>query len=115
MILSSDSFGADRIRLTARPESFGAVTRCPHGADVYKRQPSLSPADTARGLALDNLGNVLVTGGGNHNYGAFQYETFKLDTNGNYLWTNFYPSVVTGNSIATSIVVDLGNNAYVTG
>jgi hypothetical protein len=77
--------------------------------------PSSSPADTARGLALDNLGNVLVTGGGNHNCGAFQYETFKLDTNGNYLWTNFYPSVVTGNSIATSIVVDLGNNAYVTG
>jgi hypothetical protein len=82
---------------------------------VFARDPSLSPADTARGLALDNLGNVLVTGGGNHNYGAFQYETFKLDTNGNYLWTNFYPSVVTGNSIATSIVVDQGNNAYVTG
>jgi Beta-propeller repeat len=68
----------------------------------------------AYGLVLDHDGNVLVTGE-NVYYFPGCYGTYKLSTNGAYVWTNVFPSVVVNPSVATSIAVDSANNAYVTG
>jgi len=77
--------------------------------------PTGNVSSLAQGAVLDNLGNVLVTGGFTYYFPNNCYGTYKLDTNGNYLWTNLYPSVESGNSVATSIAVDQANNVYVTG
>jgi hypothetical protein len=80
---------------------------------------ALNPTDDgfsqARGLALDNYGNVFVTGENAYDYPNTSYGSYKLNTNGGYVWTNLYPNVVTGSSVATSIAVDSANNSYVTG
>jgi hypothetical protein len=69
----------------------------------------------AHGLALDKIGNVVVTGRNAYYYPSYCYGTYKLDTNGNYLWGSLYPKAAAGNSTATSIVVDKSNDIYVTG
>jgi hypothetical protein len=70
----------------------------------------------AHGMALGNQGNLLLTGGYAYAYPfKFTYGTYKLDTNGNCLWTNFYPTSPSANSTATAITVDQADSAYVTG
>jgi hypothetical protein len=80
---------------------------------------ALNPTDDvfslARGLALDNYESVFVTGEKAYDDANTAYGTYKLNTNGGYVWTNLYPNVVTGSSVATSIAVDFANNSYVTG
>jgi hypothetical protein len=66
-------------------------------------------------MVIDNIGNILVTGGNDYDYPNNMYGTYKIDTNGNYLWGKTYSPVVTGNSVATSIAVDQADSAYVTG
>ena len=78
--------------------------------------PTGSIASVACGIALDSQGNLLLTGGFAYTYpDQYSYATYKLDTNGGYVWTNFYPTTPVGNGTATSIAVDQGDNAYVTG
>jgi hypothetical protein len=69
----------------------------------------------AYGLALDNLANVIVTGKNAFNYPSTSYGTYKVNTNGVYVWTNLYPKVVVGSNVAASIAIDSANNCYVTG
>ena len=67
------------------------------------------------GIALDNQGNAFVTGNNAYQYPSTQYGTYKIDANGPYDWTNLYPALASGVSVATAIAVDLANNVYVTG
>jgi hypothetical protein len=69
----------------------------------------------SRALGLDKCGSVLVTGANDYYDPNRCYGTYKLSTNGLYLWTNLYPSVVVNSSVATSIEADQFNNSYVTG
>jgi len=64
---------------------------------------------------LNNYENVLVTGDDAYDYPNTSYGTYKVKMDGAYVWTNLYPKVVTGSSVATSIAVDSVNNSYVTG
>jgi hypothetical protein len=77
--------------------------------------PTDNVSSMSHGMALDSQGNVVVTGGSTYYFPNNQYGTYKLGTNGNYLWGSFYPTQSSGNSVATSIAVDQGNNLYVTG
>ncbi len=78
------------------------------------RDPDFSVAESAaHALALDHLGNVIVTGTDAHYVPNHYYGTYKLNSSGQYLWTNNY--VVAGNAQATSIAVDQLNSVYVTG
>ncbi|HEY3857086.1 MAG TPA: SBBP repeat-containing protein [Verrucomicrobiae bacterium] len=87
------------------------------GSEAWNNNnPTGSFGSVSHGLALDNKGNVLVTGG----YGyaapmAFTYLTYKLDTNGSYVWTNFYPTNPSGNCSTTAIIADQDDSWYVTG
>ncbi|HUT69011.1 MAG TPA: SBBP repeat-containing protein [Dehalococcoidales bacterium] len=69
--------------------------------------------DIAYALAVDNMGNVLVTGRSiSANY---DYATVKYDSQGNELWVARYDGPANRSDQASSIAVDADGNAYVTG
>jgi hypothetical protein len=77
-------------------------------------------ADVVHALSLDNVGNTLITGqfgylGPKDAYGVYAYGTYKVNTNGLWVWTNSFPSGPVPPSAATSIAVDSANNSYVAG
>jgi hypothetical protein len=78
--------------------------------------PTGDAASRSRGLVVDNSGEAVITGINAYDYPGSTYGTYKLDTNGAYLWTNVYPnSMVLTANVATSIAIDSANNSYVTG
>ena len=79
----------------------------------YNRQGN--GGDEASSLAVDNNGNVYVTGWSTNSGTNSDYVTIKYDTFGNQLWVAFYNGP--GNYIdkANSLALDEGGNVYVTG
>ena len=72
--------------------------------------------DEAAFLALDDLGNVYVTGRSEGIGTGNDYATIKYDTDGNELWAaRYYYFYLDLNDEATSLVVDELGNVYVTG
>jgi outer membrane protein assembly factor BamB len=78
-------------------------------------------ASLCHGIALDRNRRLIVTGQLNYSYNpgqsdySYYYGTFELETNGNPIWTNFFPQPPIGSSVANSIGLDSANNSYVTG
>jgi uncharacterized delta-60 repeat protein len=72
--------------------------------------------DIAHAIALDDLGNVYVTGesDGESDY-AYDYATVKYDTDGNELWVARYNGPGDGVDIPHAISLDASGNVYVTG
>lgn len=77
----------------------------------------------ATAVAVDNAGNVIVTGYSPNSEGWLNYHTIKYSSNGTELWERDYnyastdpdnPSEVT-NSIPRCVITDSDNNIYVTG
>ena len=71
--------------------------------------------DIAHAIAVDNSGNVYVTGESRGQGTNNDYATIKYDTNGNLLWVARYNSPGNDEDIAHAIVVDSSGNVYVTG
>ena len=73
--------------------------------------------NVARAIAVDNSGNVYVTGGSSDLASKYnEYSTIKYDSNGNRLWIDMYHgSTERIFNCAYDIVVDLLGNVYVTG
>ena len=70
--------------------------------------------DEARSIAIDNSGNVFITGrGGENGYG--DYLTIKYSTNGDSLWAKYYDGISNDLDEAYSVAVDNSDNVYVTG
>jgi len=71
--------------------------------------------DIANSIAVDNAGNVYVTGT-SWGWGTSQdYTTIKYDRDGNELWVARYNGPENGKDRASSIAVDNKGNVYVTG
>ena len=71
--------------------------------------------DWASAIALDNLGNVYVTGS---SWGSGTQEdcaTIKYSPNGNQLWVARYNGPANGQDRAYAVAVDNSGNVYVTG
>jgi uncharacterized delta-60 repeat protein len=69
--------------------------------------------DEATAIAVDNNGNVYVTG---YSYGTFSdYATIKYNFNGQELWIVRYNGPGNRSDSATAIAVDNNGNVYVTG
>jgi uncharacterized delta-60 repeat protein len=71
--------------------------------------------DEARAVAVDDNGNVYVTGGSVGIGTNFDYSTIKYDGNGNIIWEKRYNNPNNRNDLASDIAVDNQGNVYVTG
>jgi uncharacterized delta-60 repeat protein len=75
--------------------------------------------DRANAIAVDQAGNVYVTGTSWASGSRYDYATIKYDANGNQLWAARYDANVNHfkytDDEATAIAVDANGNVYVTG
>ena len=71
--------------------------------------------DYAYALAVDDLGDVYVTGFSNGSGTAGDYATIKYDSDGNELWVARYNGPGNTSDIADALAVDDFGNVYVTG
>jgi hypothetical protein len=86
------------------------------GLDWVAYDPTANGSSLAHGLALNGTYDVVVTGQNEHYpYPNGGYGTYKIDTNGSYVWTNIYEQTPAGRSSGNTVVVDLAENVYVTG
>jgi hypothetical protein len=71
--------------------------------------------DLGRGVAVDSLGNIYVTGRSDSTGTGSDALTIKYDPEGNVLWTARYNSPTNGGDTGEDIIVDRSRNVYVTG
>lgn len=71
--------------------------------------------DQASSIAIDNSGNVYVTGFSRGNGTDFDYATIKYNSDGIQLWVARYNSPANGYDRATKLKLDASGNVYVTG
>jgi hypothetical protein len=72
--------------------------------------------DEAAAVAVDNSGNVCVTGRSTGDGTGFDYYTAKYDSSGDLVWEARYNNdSVNGNDEARGIAVDSSGNVYITG
>jgi hypothetical protein len=90
----------------------------PNGTVAWNdSNPTGNVASMSQAMALDKNDNVFITGKSvwNAQTGASSYGTYKLDTNGNYLWSNLYPSDGSTASIGLALVTVATGGVIVTG
>jgi hypothetical protein len=71
--------------------------------------------DDASALAVDQYGNVYVTGWSRGVVTAWDYVTIKYDTDGNELWVRRYNGPANTVDYAQDLALDTRGNVYVTG
>jgi hypothetical protein len=72
--------------------------------------------DYVRDLAVDNSGNVFITGESDRTFaGNRDAVTIKLNSSGVQQWIARYPSPTAGETFANSIAVDATGNVYIAG
>ncbi len=71
--------------------------------------------DRPSALAVDNNGNVYVTGSSIGTGTGYDYATIKYSPNGDSIWVRRYKGPGFSYDVATALVVDKTGNVYVTG
>ena len=71
--------------------------------------------DEVRAMAIDNAGNVIVTGGSTNSGTGVDYTTIKYSSAGDTAWVRRYNGTASGTDWAYALAVDASNNVYVTG
>jgi uncharacterized delta-60 repeat protein len=71
--------------------------------------------DAGQALAVDDSGNVYVTGVSTAQNGLGDCVTIKYDTDGNEQWTKVYDGPANGTDYGNAITVDGSGNVYVAG
>jgi hypothetical protein len=110
MYLLAKFLGYDEVYETIKYSSEGNLD--------WSADPNDNGNSSGIALALDAKTNVLVTGqcfAYDHQTTAYGFGTYKLNTSGIPVWTNYFPSTPLGSTSPTSVAVDSANNCYVTG
>ena len=71
--------------------------------------------DSATSIAVDNMGNVYVTGNSAGNGTGTDCVTIKYNSNGDTVWVRRYNGPGNGSDVALSIGVDGSGNVYIAG
>lgn len=71
--------------------------------------------DSPCALAIDNNGNVYITGQSVGTEGNYDYVTLKYNTNGDLLWMQRYNGTGNRTDTANALAIDNNGNVYVTG
>jgi len=82
---------------------------------VKRYNGSGNGGDGANAIAVDNFGNIYVTGGSNGGVTIADYATLKYDLEGNELWVRRYNGPKGGSDVAYALALDSSGNVYVTG
>jgi uncharacterized delta-60 repeat protein len=83
----------------------------------YRYNGPGSGDDLPYGLAVDNIGDVFVTGSSKGTNTNLDYATLKINPAGSLLWTARYTGngIINDTDVATAVAVDLNGCCYVTG
>jgi len=99
---------------------YATIKYAPNGATVWVRRyngpaNAIGVSDQARALAVDDSGNVYVTGYSIDSSTSSDYTTIMYAPNGDTVWVRRYNGP--GNSFddANALAIDNGGNIYVTG
>jgi Secretion system C-terminal sorting domain/Beta-propeller repeat len=86
------------------------------GIQQWARGFGGSSEDRATDIALDNSGNIYVTGGSVRSESITDFATIKYNTSGTLLWTAYYNGPVNKNDKGISLEIDnISGSVYVTG
>ncbi len=96
---------------------YATIKYAPNGDTLWVRRYNGlgDSSDNAKALALDDSGNVYVTG---ESYGMgtnYDYATIKYAPNGDTVWVRRYNGPANGHDCAIALVVDANHDIYVTG
>ncbi|OGF45353.1 MAG: hypothetical protein A2452_02135 [Candidatus Firestonebacteria bacterium RIFOXYC2_FULL_39_67] len=88
-----------------------------NGTEVWTRtyNGAANSADAGRGVAVDSIGNVYVTGCETVTGQSYNIWTRKYDSDGSEVWTKTYNGNANGTDVGSGITVDSSGNIYVTG
>lgn len=83
---------------------------------VRRYASGLAPAnDFASAIAVDEAGNIYITGYSSHPFNGADYLTIKYDSKGKELWAMRYDGLDNSDDLASSLVLDLAGNVAITG
>ena len=102
---------APRQRLPSGPSPHGSVTE----AWVRRIDGPVHGNDHGHDVAIDSVGNVLVTGWIETATGNSDCHTVKYSPNGDVLWADTYAGSATGTDYGYTLAVDQNGNTYVGG
>lgn len=96
---------------------YATIKYAPDGTPLWvaRYNGTANSTDEATGIALDDAGNVYVTGKSETTGSGYDYVTIKYDSSGNQLWVQNYNGNANGDDEAAAIFVDGNANVYVTG
>jgi hypothetical protein len=100
-----------------RGDDYATIKYDANGNEVWVARYN-GPADRndeANAIAVDDAGNVYVTGASAGIGTDFDYATIKYDGDGNELWLTRYNGPGNSNDLATALALDAAGNVYVTG
>src|SRR5262245_21117286 len=98
---------------------YSTVKYSPNGDVLWVRRYD-APAtptslDGANAIALDGMGNIVVTGNGVASGSDQDYVTIKYTAAGDSLWVRGYDGTAQADDIAYAVTADADGNTYVTG
>jgi len=96
---------------------YATIKYAPNGNTLWVRRYN-GPGndyDVATALAVDDSGNVYVTGRSDGSGTFSDYATIKYAPNGDSLWVRRYNGPANNDDYASALAVDNSGNAYVTG